>query len=166
MTPLSTAWSHGSSHGRSHDGSHGSFFSILFFFFTNTGHLSTQPHHMYANTDHMYANTGHMYAQPQSHVCTATSPDCTAPTVTTSKNASVVLPLELKSLIFVYIRGSPPVVFPFIIRSCTHIFTRNTSTSSPTSILVTPHLSLPIQYLRLYQHQHQQLIVINHQQQS
>jgi hypothetical protein len=74
--------------------------------------------------------------------------------------------LKLESLIFVCIRGSPPVVFPFLIRSCTHILTRNTSASSPTSILVTPHLSLPIQYLRFHQHQHQQLIVINHQQQS
>jgi hypothetical protein len=74
MIPLSTAWSH----GRSHDGSHGSFFPYCSFF-TNTGHLSAQPHHMYANTGHMYANTvtcmhshSHMYAQP--HHLTALPP--------------------------------------------------------------------------------------------
>ena len=135
--------------------------------------MYTQPQsHLCTATSHdctawfFFSCTCHMYTQPQSHVCTDTSHDCTAPTFTTSKNTSVVLLLELKSLIFVYIRGSPPVVFPFLIRSCTHIFARNTSTSSPTSILVTPHLSLPIQYLWFYQHQHQQLIVINHQQQS
>ena len=33
-----------------------------------------------------------------------------------SRNASIVFPLELKSLTFVYLRGSPPVVFPFLTR--------------------------------------------------
>jgi hypothetical protein len=33
-----------------------------------------------------------------------------------SRNASMVFPLELKSLIFVYLRGSPPAVFPFLTR--------------------------------------------------
>jgi hypothetical protein len=33
-----------------------------------------------------------------------------------SRNASIVFPLELKSLTFVYLRGSPPAVLPFLTR--------------------------------------------------
>jgi hypothetical protein len=48
------------SHGRSHD----SFF-ILLFFFTNTAHLSTQPH------DHMAPQDGFCFQLYRSHVYTA-----------------------------------------------------------------------------------------------
>jgi hypothetical protein len=102
MTPFCLGWKVTCTE-KSHikDWSHDSFF-ILFFFFTNTGHLSAQPHHMAAQHGFFSVvqvtwihSHSHMYAQP--HHMTALPP-LSPP----AKNASVVLPLELKSLIFIF----------------------------------------------------------------